>query len=397
MVNLIFIMAAMVFFPWLVLRLTKTENWIPLPMFQIATGLVLGPAILGQYYPDLLNQVFTAPVKNALDGIQILAISIFCFIAGTYLKPKEIFEREGSSLFLKGISIVLFPIFLSTLSFYLFFNDPQWFGPDENHWKFFVGMGVATCITALPMLVVSCKSLKIWNTPLSERLLAIVLFDDLVLWIIIPLIITMGASAGPKVLFFAASIALYFIWPKILNKVNEDAYPALIVAFALLMSGVGYAVGLHYVLGAFFAGILTPKEKLKWLEGMELNQMFWLMPVFFIWTGLKTSISIELSSILFYALILLAIDVITKFAGVWIAYRKNGMQLVLFKTSVLQNKGLMQIFLVTVLEKAGIVSPNMFAAVVIMSILSTVIANPLAKLFFKEEYLKGNYELGRSN
>jgi Kef-type K+ transport system membrane component KefB len=75
------------------------------------------------------------------------------------------------------------------------------------------------------------------------------------------------------------------------------------------------------------------------------------------------------------------IAVITKFVGVWLAYRNEGMQTVMFKTAVLQNKGLMEIFLATVLLKATIISGNMFAAVVIMSLISTVSAVPLARLF----------------
>jgi hypothetical protein len=45
----------------------------------------------------------------------------------------------------------------------------------------------------------------------------------------------------------------------------------------------------------------------------------------------------------------------------------------------------MEIFLVTMLLTAGIISVNMFAAVVIMSLISTVVAVPLARLFYKPE------------
>jgi hypothetical protein len=75
------------------------------------------------------------------------------------------------------------------------------------------------------------------------------------------------------------------------------------------------------------------------------------------------------------------IAVFTKFVGVWLAYRNEGLRSVMFKTAVLQNKGLMEIFLATVLLKATIISGNMFAAVVIMSLISTVSAVPLARLF----------------
>jgi Kef-type K+ transport system membrane component KefB len=105
------------------------------------------------------------------------------------------------------------------------------------------------------------------------------------------------------------------------------------------------------------------------------------MPVFFIWTGLKVQWTAGLDVILGAAIGMYVIAVTTKFVGVWLAYREEGMQAVMFKTAVLQNKGLMEIFLATVLLKAAIISSNMFAAVVIMSLISTVSAVPLARLF----------------
>jgi Kef-type K+ transport system membrane component KefB len=113
--------------------------------------------------------------------------------------------------------------------------------------------------------------------------------------------------------------------------------------------------------------------------------MYWLMPVFFIWTGLKMKWTLDFETILIAALTMLAIAIVTKFVGVWLAYRKKGMRTVFLYTALLQNKGLMEIFLVTMLLGAGIISDNTFAAVVVMSLISTVIAVPLARLFYKPE------------
>jgi hypothetical protein len=80
------------------------------------------------------------------------------------------------------------------------------------------------------------------------------------------------------------------------------------------------------------------------------------------------------------------IAVSTKFVGVWLAYRQEGMKTVLFKTALLQNKGLMEIFLATVLLKAQIITGDMFAAVVVMSLISTGSAVPLARLFLDKSH-----------
>jgi len=249
-------------------------------------------------------------------------------------------------------------------------------------------MGVATCITAMPMLVVACKSMGIWDTHTSKKLLGLVTFDDLVLWLTVAVIVSVGKYAVNASIFFVVLTILWYAWPKILEMAGEHAHPTLTVALALCMASLSHWAGLHYVLGAFFAGMITPRSAIKWNEGMEFQQMYWLMPVFFIWTGLKVKWNLDFEVILLGAIGMYVIAIVTKFVGVWLAYRDQGMRLVCFKTALLQNKGLMEIFLVSMLLSAGIISDNMFAAVVIMSLISTISAVPLAKLFYKKEFVE---------
>lgn len=383
--NILFIIAVMVLVPWLILKVTSLDKFVPLPMAQIAFGICFGPSALGMFFPDLWTAVFTQPVRFGLDAIQILAISIFAFIAGIELKPKELVEREGSAIWTQAFQVILIPIVLSGIGFMIFFNDPIWHNPDVPFWKYAWSMGVATCITAMPMLVVACKSLGIWGSYTSKKLLGLVTFDDLILWLTVAVIVSVGKYAVNAAVFFAVLTVLWYIWPKILESSGEQSWPSLTVALALSMATFSHWAGLHYVLGAFLAGMITPKPSVKWNEGMDLQQMYWLMPVFFIWTGLKTQWTLDFQTILLGALGMFIIAIVTKFIGVWLAYRDQSIRVVCLKTSLLQTKGLMEIFLVMMLLTAGIVSVNTFAAVVIMSLISTVLAVPLAKLFYKPE------------
>lgn len=382
MSNILFIIAAMVFIPWLLLKLTNCEKFVPLPMAQIAFGICFGPSALGSLFPEIWSNIFTDPIRMGLDAVQILAISIFAFIVGIELKPKEVIEREGNAIWVQAFQVVFIPIILAGICFILFFNNPIWHNPDIPFWKYAWAMGVATCITAMPMLVVACKSLGIWGTHTSKKLLGLVTFDDMVLWFTVALFVSLGKYAVNSIIFFLIFAVLYFIWPKLLDKCDEKTYPSLVVTFALCMAGFSYWAGLHYVIGAFFAGMITPKKAILWNQGMETQQMYWLMPVFFIWTGLKIQWNLDFHIILQASLLMLVIAIVTKFVGVYLAYRKQGMRIVLFYTSLLQNKGLMEIFLVTMLFGVGIISQNTFAAVVIMSLISTVLAVPLARLFY---------------
>lgn len=375
------IIAAMVLVPWIIWRVLKLESWMPLPMFQIFCGILIGPSAFGQFNPELFTGLFTLQVRASLDTIQTLAIVIFCFIAGLELKPRQVLAQEGSAIWLKAAQVVVVPILLASVAFWLFFNSHQWHPDTVSVYKFAWAMGVATCITALPMLVISAKSLGIFGTPLYTRLLALVTFDDLILWLTVSLIIALGDTLLGASVFFAATAMAYWLYPQLMYRMGRSSWPTLTVFLVLTWAAFSYWAGLHWVLGAFLAGMIIPKDTTEWMAGMSEHQMYWLMPVFFIWTGLKVQWTGTLSLILMAAVIMYLISVLTKFAGVWMAYRHEGIRRVLYKTAILQNKGLMEIFLATVLLKSQIITGDMFAAVVFMSLISTGSAVPLARLF----------------
>ena len=383
MIVTLLIMAAMVLVPWIIWRLLRLESWMPLPMFQIFCGILIGPSAFGSYYPDLFGSVFTQPVRASLDTIQTLAIIVFAFIAGLELKPREVLAQEGTAIWTKAFQVIVLPIVMAAACFYLFFDSGLWHDPQVSVMKFAWAMGVATCITALPMLVIASKSIGIYGTDLYRRLLALVTFDDLVLWLTVSLIVAFGQTMQLASVFFAATALTYWLWPRLMDSLGESSWPTLTVTLVFVWSAFSYWAGLHWLLGAFLAGMIIPRHTTDWLGGMDQHQMYWLMPVFFIWTGLKVQWTSELGVILIAAVSMYLIAVVTKFAGVWLAYRDQGLQMVMFKTALLQNKGLMEIFLATVLLKAEIITGDMFAAVVIMSLISTGSAVPLARLFNK--------------
>jgi len=385
MSNILIIIALMITVPWILWKIFRLETWIPLPMFQVVLGIALGPSITGQYFPELWNLFFTDQVKTGLNAIQMIAISIFAFIAGSELKIGEVVKDQGHGIWLQGLKVIAVPIFIASVCFWFLFDSSAWHGDRTTLWQFSWCMGVATCITAMPMLVVALKQLGLWQTSLSRKLLLLVTFDDLVLWMTVLFVISLGTYLTKSLVFFLVFTLLWYVWPRFLEKTESGSWPVLTVSLAFALGFFSDWAGLHYVLGAFLAGMISPRFSLAWNKEMETIQMYWLMPVFFIWTGLRTNWSTDWALIIGAALIMYLISLVTKFIGVWLAYRKLGMTEVLFKTSLLQNKGLMEILLGTVMLGANIISSNMFAAIVVMSVLSTVTSVPLARLFYQPE------------
>ena len=66
----IFLLAMLIIFsvPWLILRLCQTNHLAPLVVVQIITGIVLGPGVLGHWFPDYHRLVFAPAVVQSLNG-----------------------------------------------------------------------------------------------------------------------------------------------------------------------------------------------------------------------------------------------------------------------------------------------------------------------------------------
>ena len=144
------------------------------------------------------------------------------------------------------------------------------------------------------------------------------------------------------------------------------------------------AMGLHYILGAFVAGVVTPEKLRKpLLDRLQVMTVALLMPFFFMSTGLRMLIDPASTAFLEIFVAATAVAVIGKIGGSAITARITGeaWQTALGLGALLQTKGLMEVIVLTILLDAGIISANVFAALILMAVVSTALAMPLARLF----------------
>lgn len=140
------------------------------------------------------------------------------------------------------------------------------------------------------------------------------------------------------------------------------------------------AMGLHYLIGAFIAGVVTPENlRRHLLDRLEELTVSILIPFFFLLTGLRTTI--DFTSTLFLAIFLVgtAASVSGKFVGTVLAARVVGepWRVALGLGSLLQTKGLVEVILLTILLEHRIITPVMFSGMVLMAVTTTALATPL--------------------
>jgi Kef-type K+ transport system membrane component KefB len=166
------------------------------------------------------------------------------------------------------------------------------------------------------------------------------------------------------------------------GRMSERAL-AGVCAVALASAMITQILGLHYIFGAFVAGTLMPHElRQPLLDRLQVATVGLLMPFFFMLTGLRTLIDLGSFGFIEIMVVTTALAIVGKVGGTALAARLTGET---WATSVglgalVQTKGLMELIVLTILLDRGIIGTNVFSALVLMAVLTTMLAMPLTRL-----------------
>ena len=378
----VFIVAMLLVFavPYLVWRLGRTDYWAPLVVVQIIAGILLGPGVLGHWFPDYYAFVFAPEVIAALNGVAWWAVMLFVWLAGIELELGEAWAHRRESLLTAALALGV-PLLTGCLAAWWLLAQDGWIGARAQPAQFVAGVGMACAVTALPILILLMEKLEILRTGLGQRILRYASLDDLAIWGVLALILLdwerIGRQAGFLLLFLLAAKGLRWTMPRL---PAADRWFASLVWLLLCGLGADWA-GLHYMVGAFLAGV--PMER-RWFDGDQLDLLrrhvlLVLMPVFFLSTGLKTGWSMQGGHVLLAAGLLLVASVGGKLLGVRIAGRLLGWSRA--EASVigwlLQTKALIMIIFANVLLDKAIITPATFTALLLMAVASTMLTVPM--------------------
>ena len=379
-----FLVALLIIFtiPWLLWRLGRTDRWAPLVVVQILLGIVLGPGVLGRWYPAYYGAVFTPEVIHALNGLAWWAVTLFVMIAGIELDLKQAWRHRRESGITAGLALGT-PMLLGCGAALAMLYWPGWLGPQAQPWQFVLGIGMACAVTALPILILFLEKLHILREPLGQRILRYASLDDIAIWGVLALIVMDWQRVGRQALFLLAFGLAAWLCRRLMRRVPEqDRWYLALVWLAACALGADWA-GLHFMVGAFLAGAVLDAD---WFdqEQMDLlrhHVLLVLMPVFFLSTGLRTGWSMGGLDVVVAAAWLLAASVAGKLMGVRLAGRVLGWRR--GEASVigwlLQTKALIMIIFANVLLDRHIITSATFTALLLMAVASTMLTIPMVE------------------
>ena len=385
----------------------------PLVVGEIIAGIILGPSVLGAIYPDLSGFLFPSRSLDILQQLSQLGLVFFMFIIGMELDTHS-FKKTASAAMLISIASIVIPfasgIFLAIYLYDLF--NPQ----NVRLTSFALFMGITMSITAFPVLARIVQERRMTRTLVGTMAISVAAIGDVVAWCILAVVIAIAKAGdiGHSFLTIGLSILyiafMYFVVKPLMFRIgrvyaSRETMGRPIVAFVFLLILVSSLtteiIGIHALFGAFMAGVVMPDNlnfKRIFTEKIEDVSLVILLPLFFVATGLRTEIGLINSTTLWMACLVITVTAILgKFGGTLIASRFSGLS---WKNSlslgVLMNaKGLMELIVLNIGYDLGILSPDIFAMLVIMALTTTFITGPglnLINYFFPESDTKSTRE-----
>jgi Kef-type K+ transport system membrane component KefB len=393
-------------------------------VMEMVAGVLLGPSLFGLLAPELQTWLFPRmlEVKTA-DGLVatvhhpsmvilfILAqigLALYMFLIGLEFNIGLLKGRGRAAALVSGAGIVV-PFALGGLLVPLLFKQGGLFTAEVNLWTAVLFVGSAMSITAFPMLARILYERGIARTAMGTLTLAAGSIDDALAWCFLAVVLATfqgtPASAWVTVLgglaygLFTLTVGRMLFrkfgerFARNGNHLTNDLFTAvmLVLAFCAFVTD---SIGIYAVFGAFICGAAMPKGKFAEVltERMEMLVTNFMLPFFFVYSGLNTQISLVNSLVLWEITFLVClVAIVGKGVACMLAAKVTGegWRSSAIIGTLMNARGLMELILLNIGLERGVITPTLFTIMVMMAIITTGMASPIYRILSKNFHIEG--------
>ncbi|WP_337993492.1 cation:proton antiporter [Mucilaginibacter sp. KACC 22063] len=370
----------------------------PTVIGEIIAGIFLGPSFLGIYFPKVFSFIFPLSSLNNLQYLSQIGLILFMFVIGMELDFKLLKSKSQNAVVISHASILI-PFGLGlVLAYYLYAN----YAPAGISFiSFSLFIGIAMSITAFPVLARIVHQRGLSKTPIGTLVITCAAADDVTAWCMLAAVIAIVKTGSIISLTITLIMALCYVLIMIkvigplLSKAGDKMKnsetlnkPMIAIFFILLIlsSYVTEIIGIHALFGAFMAGIIMPSDasfRKNFIYKIEDIALVLLLPLFFVFTGLKTHINL-LNSLPLWEVttIIIIVAFIGKFLGSAFTARFVGQSWKdsLIIGALMNTRGLVELVVLNIGYDLHILSSTMFSMLVIMALFTTFMTGPILDL-----------------
>lgn len=374
----------------------------PQVVAEMIAGVLLGPSLFGLLLPTLQRQLFpwdpsqaTRDSQSYLFPASQLGLALYMFIVGMEFRLDVVRKHFKTSLAVSAAGMIA-PFLLGAGLAWLLFHYTDLFPAKTSLMEAMLFLGASMCITAFPMLarIIHFKGLA--GTVMGTVAIGAGAIDDATAWCLLAVVLASfddnlvdaARNIGGGIVFVL--IALGLIRPLLARlqtwwvrdeRLSETGVVVGLIAMAL---GAWFTdwIGLHAVFGAFVMGASVPRGVMASELQAKIQPLAvtLLLPLFFTYSGLNTEIALLNTWYLWgiCGLVLLA-AILGKGGACWLAARCSGLpQREALGIGTLMNaRGLMELIIINIGLQRGVISRGLFATLVIMAVVTTLMASPL--------------------
>ena len=364
---------------------------------EILAGIVLGPSLLGRLLPGAEGYLFPAMVGPYLNIIAQVGVILYMFLVGLELDPALLRNRGHSTVAISHASIVAPFLLGATIALYLY---PHLSTSDVPFTCFSLFLGVSMSVTAFPVLARILTDRGIHKTRMGAIALTCAAVDDVTAWCMLAFVVSVAraeaAGAVATIVMALGFIALMIlvIRPTMARlslvygnrgRLTQGVMASIFIAL-LISASATELIGIHAVFGAFALGAVIPHDSgmaRELTDRLEDIVIVLLLPAFFAYTGLRTQIGLVSGGEQWMmCALIVAVASLGKFGGSAIAARLTGLD---WRDSsalgVLMNtRGLMELIVLNIGLEMNVISPTLFAMLVIMALVTTFSTTPILHL-----------------
>ncbi|PHJ68682.1 potassium transporter [Nostoc linckia z18] len=375
---------------------------------EMIAGVMLGPSLLGLIAPNFQQWLFpklpiiTAlgdkipnPSMSILYAISQIGLAIYMFLIGLEFNTK-LLKHHIKSAGLLSASGIITPFILGAIASFFLYQNGNFFQPKVVPWSAALYLGASMTITAFPMLARILYERGLAQTRFGTLALGAASVDDGVAWCLLAIVLAsvknsiniaiLAIGGGICYILFAIFIGqrLLKVFTNITKRDAGVSRQTLTLFLIVLMFCAWFTdiTGIYAIFGAFVLGAVTPRGEFaqQIRQYTEFFTTSFLLPIFFVFSGLNTQIGLVNTPALWgITILIVAIAVIGKGIACMLAAKlagENWRESAIIGT-LMNARGLMELIILNIGLEQGIITPTLFTIMVIMAIVTTLMASPL--------------------
>jgi Kef-type K+ transport system membrane component KefB len=373
---------------------------MPAIVGELLAGVLIGPSVLGHAAHPFYHWVFPGKVDqmHLLDAIGQLGVLLLVGIAGAHLDVRSLPRRGSTALRISVLDLTI-PLGLGITAGYL--APKSLVPPGHDRIVFAMFLGVAMCVTAIPVIAKTLADMKLMHREIGQLTLTAGTVDDTVGWFVLSVVsamATIGLRTGPLLRslgYLVGFVVLAYLIGRPLVKLvfrwldrYPEAEPSIGAAAVLVLAGglVTQSMHMEAVFGAFVAGVLigspgaaNPK-KLAPLRAVVLSA---LAPIFLATAGLRMDLTtLRRPVVLVGAVVAVCIAIVGKFVGAYIGARWGKMSHWegLALGAGMNSRGVVEIVVALAGLRLGVLDVSTYTIIALVAVVTSMMAPPLLRL-----------------